>query len=453
MGTLADLEILVVDDNEQVRNAVSLLLQKSGYSVRSVESGPKALETLNTRYYDLVITDYKMKPMDGMQLLIEIKQNWPATEVMMITAYGSISKGVQAIKRGAFDYITKPFEDQQLLDLITRLVDVRSKKQKRETLAHEIRQHSEFDPIIGHSPKILQIMNVITRVARSDTTVLIIGESGTGKELIAQAIHARSKRKANPFVAINCGAIPEGLQESELFGHVKGAFTGADAIHKGLFEVGDKGTVFLDEIAEMAPSMQVKLLRFLQDNEFRRVGQNFSQKVNIRLIAATNKNLEEEVKAGNFRADLFYRINVVPILVPSLQERKEDIPAFVEHFIRKYGGLNGQRVRKVSKRALAMLINYSWPGNVRELENVIQRAVTFADSDEITPEVLPDEIRIRKPDRTTSHQYEGKLSDIEKVAILETLQEMQGNKRKTAEKLGISKATLWRKLKMIQNSE
>lgn len=451
MGMLSSLDILVVEDNQQMRKAISMLLQKIGYSVQAVESGQQALQTLRENYFDLVITDYKMKPIDGMQLLTEIKKNWPATEVIMITAFGTISRGVQAIKMGAFDYLTKPFDNRQLLNLIDRLVEKRSKKESEERLISEIRQHSEFDPIIGQSQQILKIMALISRVAHTDTTVLISGKSGTGKELIAQAIHARSARKNHPFVVINCGAIAENLQESEFFGHVKGAFTGADTTHKGLFEIGDGGTVFLDEIAEMTLSTQVKVLRFLQNNEIRKIGESFPKLVDVRLIAATNKNLEEEVKLGKFREDLFYRINVVPITVPTLRQRKEDVPILVAHFIGKYGGINGHSVKKVSKRAISMLTNYDWPGNVRELENVIQRAITFAETDEITPDLLPDTIRKRGEGiHSNASGDNGKLSEIEKNIILETLERMGGNRRKTAEALGISKATLWRKLKDMQ---
>ncbi len=449
MGKLSPLEILVVEDNESVRRAVARLLLRSGYSVQDVASGAEALSRLSKRYYDLVITDYKMSPMDGMQLLSEIKKRWPATEVLMITAFGSISKGVEAIKRGAFDYITKPFENQDLVSRVERLVEKRTEQEQRRELIREVRKHSEFDPIIGQSEPMLKLMATVARVAQTESTVLIYGESGTGKELIAQAIHAHSPRKNGPFVAVNCGAIPETLQESEFFGHLKGAFTGAYANHKGMFEVGDKGTVFLDEIGEMSPSAQVKLLRFLQNNEIRRIGDSMPKRVDVRLIAATNKDLRQEVAERRFREDLFYRINVVPVTAPTLRERKDDIPLLVEHFLKRFGDINGNRVRKVSRRAMSMLVNYDWPGNVRELENVVQRALAFADGEEITPDLLPPEIREKEVVENLT-QERPKLAEIERDVILETLKSMNGNRRKTAEKLGISKVTLWRKLKEIE---
>jgi len=293
-------------------------------------------------------------------------------------------------------------------------------------------------------------MSLVSRVATTDSTILIYGESGTGKELIARAIHDLSPGKDKPFVAINCGAIPENLQESELFGHAKGAFTSADHEHKGLFEVAAGGTVFLDEIAETAPSTQVKLLRFLQDNEIRRIGESVMRKVDVRLIVATNQVLDDKVKRGEFREDLYYRINVIPISVPTLRERKEDIPYLVEHFIAKYRKKNGHAAKSISKRASSILINYDWPGNVRELENIIERAIALNPANEIMPEFLPDEIWNRKTYfEPGPNPKQTKLAEVEKMAILETLERMDGNKKKTAKELGISKTTLWRKLKYI----
>jgi len=387
-----------------------------------------------------------------MQLLRKIKEAWPATEVIMITAFGSIEKGVEAIKVGAFDYITKPFENKALLELVNKLVDEKRRTREMRELTSSIRQQSEFDPIIGRSKAILRIMDLVGRAARTDSTILISGESGTGKELIAKSIHALSPRKEHRFIAINCGAIPENLQESELFGHAKGAFTTAHSDKKGLFEVADGGTVFLDEIAEMSLATQVKLLRFLEDNELRRVGENFTRKVNLRVIVATNRNLEREIEKGTFRSDLYYRINVIPFHVPPLRERKEDIPLLLEHFIAKYNHKTGTNIKKVSKRAEAMLTNYDWPGNIRELENIIQRAIALSTStQEITPDMLPSNITERETEKNSGSN--GTLSQVEKQVILETLKRMKGNKRKTAEELGISKATLWRKLKNFSSDD
>ncbi len=450
MGNLSSLEILLVEDNERVRNVIRSLLKKSKYSVEVVADGESAIEKLRHRYFDLVISDYKMAQMNGIELLREIKRSWPATEVIIITAFGTISKGVEAIKLGAFDYITKPFDNQELLKIVARFIEKRSSGKKIKQISSQLRKHSEFDPIIGKSDKILDIMSLVSRVAVTDSTILIYGESGTGKELIARSIRDLSPRKDKPFVAINCGAIPENLQESELFGHAKGAFTSADHEHKGLFEVAHGGTVFLDEIAETSPLTQVKLLRFLQDNEIRRIGENSTRKVDVRLIAATNQVLDDKVKKGEFREDLYYRINVIPISVPTLRERKEDIPYLAEHFVGKYRKKNGRAAKSISKRATSILMNYDWPGNVRELENVIERAIALNPANEIMPEFLPVEIRNRKADfETGENPKQTKLAEIEKKTILETLERMEGNKKMTAKELGISKTTLWRKLKYI----
>ena len=450
MGSLSSLEILLVEDNERVRKAIQTLLKKSRYSVEVVADGESALDKLRHRYFDLVISDYKMARMNGIELLRQVKKSWPATEVVIITAFGTISKGVEAIKLGAFDYITKPFDNQELLKIVARFIEKRNSGRKIKKISSELRKHPEFDPIIGKSDKILAIMSLVSRVAPTDSTILIYGESGTGKELIARATHDLSPGKDKPFVAINCGAIPENLQESELFGHAKGAFTSADHEHKGLLEVAAGGTVFLDEIAETSPSTQVKLLRFLQDREIRRIGESVMRKVDVRLIVATNQVLDDKVKRGEFREDLYYRINVIPISIPTLRERKEDIPYLVEHFIAKYRKKNGYAAKSISKRASSILINYDWPGNVRELENIIERAIAINPANEIMPEFLPDEIWNRKTYfEPGPNPKQTKLAEVEKVAILETLERMEGNKKRTAKELGISKTTLWRKLKYI----
>lgn len=450
MGKISSYDILVVDDNKIVRNVVDTLLRRAGYSVFAVDNGEAALNQLRHRYFDLVVTDYMMEPMNGMDLLCHIKQRWPATEVIMMTAFGSIENGVEAIKSGAFDYITKPFSNEALIGLVSQFIEKRKESTKAKTLNNEVRSQAEFDPIIGKSEAMLKILELVSRAATTDSTILIYGESGTGKELIAKSIHALSPRKDKPFVVINCGAITENLQESELFGHMKGAFTTAHSDKKGLFEVADGGTIFLDEVAETSLSMQVKLLRFLENNELRRVGSTETRKVDVRLLAATNKNLESEVKQDNFRTDLFYRLNVIPCNVPPLRQRKEDIPCLVAHFIKKYTRKIGSPVRSISKRASSMLINYDWPGNVRELENVVQRAVALATGHEIVPDLLPGEIFIREENLVRKNNT---LSEYERELILDTLKRMNGNKLKTAQELGISKATLWRKLKHFSSEE
>jgi DNA-binding NtrC family response regulator len=446
MGKLASLEILVVEDMECVRNAVVKLLQKAGFRVDDVADAETALMRLCRRYYDLVIADYKLTGMNGYELLCRIKKQWPATEVMIVTSYGTIPGGVQAMRQGAFDYVTKPYEPQQLLEKVTRICEEKVNSARNVNYS-SLRQIPEFQPLIGGSAKTLELLSIICRVATSDSTILIHGESGTGKELVARCIHDLSDRAGGPYQAINCGAILESLQESELFGHTKGSFTSAHADKKGLFECADSGTVFLDEIGEMALSTQVKLLRFLQESEFRRVGENFNRRVDVRLIAATNKNLEDRVSSGSFREDLFYRINVIPIAVPPLRERKDDIPLLLDHFVKRYSRLRRHGKAGFSKRAVAMLMNHDWPGNVRELENLVQRSIALAETEEIGVEMMPAEFH----QRTQGQAGQGSqtLEEIESQAILATLHRHNGNKQKTAQELGISKATLWRKLKSL----
>lgn len=448
MGRTPSLEILVVEDNLALQQAVQELLQRAGYATTGVDNARKALQKLQQQFFDLVISDYKMEGMNGLELLKEIKKNWPATEVLIITAYGTISKGVEAIKCGAFDYLTKPFENETLLQRISVFEEQRLQYDQHQDMLRELRSKPELDRIIGNSSKILQTLATVARIAKTDGTVLIFGESGTGKELIAKAIHNLSHRRSAPFIALNCGAIPENLQESELFGHAKGAFTSAQFHKQGLVEIADTGTIFLDEIAETAQATQVKLLRFLQEKEYRRVGENKIRRVDVRMIAATNKNLKEIVDRGQFREDLYYRLNVIPITVPPLRERKEDIPLLAQHFIQHSNILRKRPVKRLSRRARSMLLNYFWPGNVRELENVIQRAIALADGEEITPELLPHEIRFQQQTEGLGNA-KGKLSEIESVVILQTLRRMDGHRMKTARALGISKATLWRKLKEI----
>ncbi len=446
---LSSFEILVVEDNDIVRETLELLFKKSGYGASAVESGPRALELMKQRYFDLVVTDYLMEPIDGIELTREIKKNWPATDVLMITAYGTIPKGVEAMQSGAADYITKPFQNSELLARISRLKETRGIEEQRRIMQGEIRNVAEFDAIIGCSDEIMQVLSLVLRVAPTNSPVLISGESGTGKELIAQAIHVRSNRSQGPFITVNCGGISESLQESELFGHVKGAFTGAVSDKMGLLEAAHGGTLFLDEIAELTASAQVAMLRFLQNNEIRKVGDHTIRTADVRLIAATNKDLQQQTKRGRFREDLFYRINVFPISAPPLRQRKEDIPLLINHFLNLHGKLTTERsVTKISKRALAMLMNYHWPGNIRELENVVRRAISLSDVDEITPTVLPDEICDREKNSALEPaRGNGKLAEIEMAVILKTLEEMKGNRKKTAERLGISTTTLWRKLK------
>lgn len=375
-------QILVVDDERSMRDFLKILLTKEGHQVATAQNGQAGLEYLENNSCDLVITDIRMPGMDGLELLEAIKDNTPDLPVIMITAFASPNDAVQAMKHGAFDYISKPFN----VDEIKSVIESAIKKGSGES-APDFTEKS-FPGIIGQSREMIKIFDMIKRVAPTPANVLIYGESGTGKELVAQAIHTHSKVADHPFVPITCSAIPEELMESELFGHVKGSFTGAISDKRGLFQVADNGTAFLDEIGELTPIIQTKLLRVLQEREIKPVGGNKIQQINVRIIAATNRILEEEIAAGRFREDLFYRLAVVPIRVPPLRERKSDVPLLVSHFLEKYSRLLGKEVREISSYALQVLMNYNFPGNVRELENIIERGVALESSNIILPENL-----------------------------------------------------------------
>ncbi len=445
-------DILLVEDAENPRKALSTLLRKNGYSVEEAPNGQRALDRLNERLFDLVITDVKMEPIDGMQLLEQIKKSHPTTEVIVITAFGTIESGVKAIKLGAFDYITKPFENEDFLALVASALENRITREIKKQLYQKITYKGEFQNIIASSKAMKQVLNLVAQVATTESTVLIYGESGTGKELIAKAIHANSARNKKPLLTINCGALPESLLESELFGHVKGAFTGAIRDKKGLFEEANQGTLFLDEIAEISPATQVKLLRVLQESEIRRVGDNNSITVDVRIIAATNKNLEEQIAQKNFREDLYYRLNVIPIHVPALRERKEEIPVLANYFLQKFAEKYKRSQPTISPSAMSMLMNYHWPGNVRELENLIERTIILNHK----PILLPEDFKLNSfgtikklPGfRPTESDYS--LENAEKHLIMECLESCDGNQKLSADMLGISTTTLWRKLKKYQ---
>ena len=376
------ISILVVDDERSMRDFLKILLKKEGHEVAVAHNGISALEHLDKNSCDLVISDIRMPGMGGLELLASIKEKQPDLPVILITAFASPDDAVEAMKNGAFDYISKPFN----VDEIKSVIQSATRKQAGETPT--IAATASFAGIIGTSREMLKIFDMIKRIAPTPANVLIYGESGTGKELVAQAIHAHSKVAANPFVPITCSAIPEELMESELFGHVKGSFTGAIGDKPGLFNEADTGTAFLDEIGELSPIIQTKLLRVLQEREIKAVGGNKVQKITVRIVAATNKNLEDEITAGRFREDLFYRLAVVPLRVPPLRERKSDVPLLVEHFLKKYSLLLGKEVREISSYAMQVLMNYNFPGNVRELENIIERGVALENSNIILPESL-----------------------------------------------------------------
>jgi two-component system response regulator PilR (NtrC family) len=381
-------KILIVEDEKSMREVLKILLEGENYEVLSASDGLEGLSYITKDIFDLVITDMKMPKVDGFELLKKIKDLSPDTLVIMITAFGTTEKAVEALKLGAYDYINKPFNIDEIRLIVKKAIEKKRLKEELSLLREKIETSYTLENIIGKSPKMQEIFKLIPRVAQSNSNVLIIGESGSGKELVATALHNLSHRKEKNFVTINCATFPEGLLESELFGHMKGAFTGAMFNKQGLFEVADSGSVFLDEICEMPINLQSKLLRVLENGTFRRVGGTADIKVNVRIISATNKDIKEEIAAGKFRDDLYYRLNVVPIYMPPLRERKEDIPLLAEHFLRK----TSNQPLRITSEAMRILIDYSWKGNVRELENVIERIVLLTDREDITPAELPSEM-------------------------------------------------------------
>ncbi len=445
-------EILLVDDEKSVRTTLALMLQRVGYKVEEAVNGEAALQRLKEQYYDLVITDLKMTPVDGMEVLRHVKNNNGSTEVVVMTAFSTVETGVEAMKLGAYDYIQKPFDKDEFLILVNKALERKELIREVEHLQNELREKYRFENIIGNSNPMMKVLSMVSKVAKTDSTVLITGDSGTGKELIAKATHLNSRRKNRAFITINCGALPENLQESELFGHVRGAFTGAIKDKRGLFQEANGGTLFLDEIGETALSTQVKLLRFLQDGEIRRVGENEPLFVDVRMIAATNKDLKKLIEEGRFREDLFYRLNVIPIHLPPLRERIDDIPLLVNHFLNVYAERTKKSNPAVSPEAMHYLKQYDWPGNVRELENVIERGLILAAKNTILPEDLPGSIlehegKAAGPEPEVYSGGEQTLEELEKKHILSTLDRYAWNQKKASDILGISTTTLWRKLK------
>lgn len=456
--------ILVVDDEEKIREGLKTIFELEGYSVITSGNGEDAIRKINTEKVDLVILDLKMPNMSGYEFLKIVSKTDPFLPVIILTAYGSVEEAVELTKQGAFDYFVKPPDIDKLIVSVGKALDIR-KSLIEKSKEKSILPKDALDAIIGESEEMKQIKDLIRRVAGTDATVLITGESGTGKELIANAIHALSPRRDGPFVKVNCGSIPETLLEAELFGHEKGAFTGAITRRKGRFELANGGTIFLDEIGEISPKLQVALLRVLQEKEFQRVGGEEDIKVDVRIIAATNKNLEEEVKKGNFREDLYYRINIITIHIPPLRQRKVDIPILATHFLNLYSNTYKKTVKVLSKDLLDILIEYPWPGNVRELQNFIESAVIMCNKDELTVECIPPHYRTKilspKLDLHTLPQRQATLSpqkpilvievgktleEIEKSAIEETLKLTNYNKSKTARILGITRKTLIMKM-------
>jgi DNA-binding NtrC family response regulator len=444
--------ILIADDEQVQREMLEGFLSKQGYGVETAADGPQALEKFKGGGFDLVLSDYRMPGMDGVQLLRELKQLNPEVMVVILTAFGTVGTAVAAMKEGAYDYLNKPIDLDELLLLIQRVEkDVGLTRENRE-LREQLREKFKVDFIISASRRMEEALNLVKRVAPSSATVLILGESGTGKELIARAIHYSSPRAEKPLVKVNCSALPENLLESELFGHEKGAFTGAVGRRIGRFEQADQGTIFLDEIGDLSPSLQSKLLRVLQEKEFERVGSSQTLKVDVRVIAATNHNLEEAIQKGTFREELYYRLNVVTISLPPLRERKEDIPPLIEHFLKKYSRENQKPLVSLSKEAKDLLMNYHYPGNIRELENIIERAVVLCRGETITTQDLPLNLRESKVEALIreaagSRSLRETLEEIERLRIHQALEKSHGVQTKAAEELGISERVLRYKMK------
>jgi two-component system response regulator HydG len=436
--------ILIVDDHKNMRVTLGLILRREGHDVAEAEDGEQAV-TMLSEGVDLVLTDLKMKPQDGIEVLRRVKQTSPATEVIVMTAFGTIDSAVEAMRLGAADYITKPFQETELLVRIAKALEKRQLVQSVNLLQSEFRERYNLQSIVGNSQSIRDVLARVLRAAPTDSTVLITGENGTGKELVAKAIHVNSKRSDKPFVPVNCAAISEQLLESELFGHVKGSFTGAAGTRKGLMEEADGGTFFFDEVAEMSPSLQAKLLRTIQEHEIRRVGDNRAIQVDVRIIAATNRHLEEEIDRGRFRRDLYYRLNVIPIALPPLRERRQDIPILATHFLQKFNRKMGRSLR-LTESSLARLIDHDYPGNVRELENLIEQAVALAESDVIGPEHIF--LRLpRAPGSMAPLTLDEVVAAAERRAIEDSLARHNGMLEAVTRELGLSPTTLWRKMK------
>jgi len=440
------MKILVVDDEAPIRDMLQRgLIQRGGFSVEVAQNGIEAIEKIEKDVFDLVLTDLMMPEMGGLELLKTIKGTRPEVMVILMTAYGSIETAVEAMRIGADDYITKPVDFNELLIHISKAQKENALLKENRLLRMEVRKRFEFNNIIGKSKKMQEIFALIEKVAPSNSTVVIYGGSGTGKELIAKAIHYNSPRADRPFIPFNCGAIPETLVESELFGHTKGAFTGAIQAKKGLFEEANEGTLFLDEISTTLPSVQVKLLRVLQEKEVMKVGSTERTKVDVRMIAATNVDLEAATKKGIFREDLFYRLHVFPITLPDLKERKDDIPLLAYHFLDHYSKEARKEIKGISKQAMKLLLEYHWPGNVRELENTIERAVIMTDQDYLVPNDFPKDLMEGFPEMIKRGVKDRKsLDDIKSEYIREILKDVGGNKRVASEILGVNPRTLYR---------
>ncbi len=437
--------ILIADDEEQIREPLSFVLNKEGYNCKTVNDGSNAIKALQEDNYDILITDIKMPGMNGVEVLEKSREISPETIVILITAYGSVETAIQALRKGAADYFLKPLDFDEVLVRLKNLIRNKELFRFNKILRKQINTNYNFDNIIGKSSVMKKIFEMVKQVSEVSTNILITGATGTGKELIARAIHNNGSRKDKPFIPVNCGAIPDNLYESEFFGYKKGAFTGADTNYEGLFKSADSGTIFLDEIAELPKHMQVKLNRVLQEREIKPIGSSFTIKIDVRILAATNKNLEEEVKSGSFREDLFYRINVVELKLPSLAERKDDVPLLVDHFIKKYNSELNKSIIGIDNEVIKLFMSYDWKGNLRELENMIERAVLLCQEDIITPKYLPSHIYENKNELYTDNLNEA-IETFEQNHINEIIKRTEGNKTEAAKLLGVDPSTLYRKM-------
>ena len=448
MSVLA--RILVVDDEKIALNNLTYILKKEGYEVTGTQSGPRAMSLLEEQEFDLILTDLKMEKVDGMQILTRARELYPGTEVIMITGYATLDSAISAMKAGAYHYIAKPFKLDEVRKVVKEALEKKELRQENIKLREQLEKFEGKPRIITTNSLMKQILEMVKQVATTDTNIVITGESGTGKELFANLIHHSSARRKGPMLSLNCGAFTEELLANELFGHEKGAFTGAETMKKGLVEMADAGTLFLDEIAEMPLPMQVKLLRVIQEKELLRLGGVAPIKVDVRFVCATNRDLQNEVKLGNFRQDLYFRINVISIEIPPLSARKDDIPLLSLYFLKKYGTLMHKEVDTISEEAMDILLHYDFPGNVRELENIIERGVALTRGHTIEKIHLPDDLRgaALQTFRKKGEKYPS-LEDMERSYIQWVLKEVGENKTEAAKYLGIDRVSLWRKLKKL----
>ncbi len=447
---MSERRLLLIDDEESFRKLTARELGRNGIRVTGVNTLGEARRALAESTFDAVLLDMRLPDGNGLDLLPEIKENHPNTEVILLTAFGTVPEAIQAMKHGAYDFLAKPCKLAELEAVLGKAMEKQTLERSNVALRRDVDRLTPSDLFIGKSPEIQELLRLLARVAATESTVLIRGESGVGKELIARAVHRQSRRAHQPFVVVDCAALHENLLQSELFGHEKGAYTGAIRLKHGLFEVADRGTIFLDEIGEITPPLQVKLLRVLENGTFRRVGGNVDIKVDVRVIAATNRSLEEMMKEKGFREDLFYRLNVFSLAIPPLRERLEAVPLLVEHFVRQSNVVAKRHVR-VSPEAMNTLLRYPWPGNVRELENVIERALILCDFDTVDPEHLPIGIRNR-PSPAATEEEDGALvtlEELERRYVRRVLEECKGHRHKAAVILGISERNLYRKLKQL----